>query len=221
MGGDFTQLIPKAAGQFSQVTMTLTQNGNTSEFSENFTLTPAPLIVVAYSPVNIIITDPLHRQFGKDSLGNLITGIPDGWYSDPPDDSVVIAYPIMGGYIIDFVAEAGAPAGSTYSSIIRVDGTQQVTIVADDLIPSSGTTASFNYDLEEGYHYVNGDANRDGAPNVGDAVFLINFVFKSGPGPDPLGAGDANCDHDVNVGDAVKIINYVFKSGEPPCYFEP
>ncbi len=33
--------------------------------------------------------------------------------------------------------------------------------------------------------YVCGDANGDGSLNVGDAVFMINYVFKGGPGPEP------------------------------------
>jgi len=65
--------------------------------------------------------------------------------------------------------------------------------------------------------YVCGDANGDGEPNVGDAVFLISYIFKGGPAPDPLEAGDANCDHDTNVGDAVYLIAYVFKGGPAPC----
>ncbi|MCP4566177.1 MAG: hypothetical protein GY841_01215 [FCB group bacterium] len=64
-----------------------------------------------------------------------------------------------------------------------------------------------------------GDANNDGTLNVGDAVFVINRVFKNGPAPAPyaLCSGDANCDCSLNVGDAVYLINYVFKGGPPPC----
>jgi len=66
--------------------------------------------------------------------------------------------------------------------------------------------------------YKCGDANGDKSVNVGDAVYVINYVFKGGPAPTPVvGAGDANCDHAVNVGDAVYIINYVFKGGPAPC----
>jgi len=65
--------------------------------------------------------------------------------------------------------------------------------------------------------YICGDANGDRLINVGDAVFVINFVFRSGPTPAPLEAGDANCDGSVNVGDAVYLVNYVFRSGPPPC----
>ena len=65
---------------------------------------------------------------------------------------------------------------------------------------------------------IPGDANGDGSVNVGDAVYLIAYVFKGGPPPTPypICSGDANCDCTVNVGDAVYVINYVFKSGPPP-----
>ncbi len=65
--------------------------------------------------------------------------------------------------------------------------------------------------------YVCGDANGDGMVNVGDAIYIINFVFKGGPPPVPMNAGDANCDGGVNVGDAVYIINFVFSGGPAPC----
>ena len=64
--------------------------------------------------------------------------------------------------------------------------------------------------------YVCGDANHDGSRNVGDAVFLISYVFKGGAAPHPVCAGDANGDGGTNVGDAVYMINYVFKGGLPP-----
>ena len=65
--------------------------------------------------------------------------------------------------------------------------------------------------------YICGDSNGDEAVNVGDAVFLIAYVFKSGPEPYPFEAGDADCNLSVNVGDVVHLINYVFKSGAAPC----
>jgi hypothetical protein len=67
------------------------------------------------------------------------------------------------------------------------------------------------------YPFVCGDANGDDACNVGDAVHLINYVFKAGPAPDPLLSGDANWDGNVDVGDAVYIINFVFKGGPAPA----
>jgi aminopeptidase YwaD len=66
--------------------------------------------------------------------------------------------------------------------------------------------------------YVPGDANGDGSINVGDAVWLVNYIFRGGPAPQPLTAGDANCDQTINIGDAVYIVNYIFRNGPPPCY---
>ncbi len=65
--------------------------------------------------------------------------------------------------------------------------------------------------------FLCGDANSDQTINVGDAVFLISYVFSGGPAPNPLEAGDANCDGQVNVGDAVYLIAYVFSGGAEPC----
>jgi len=65
--------------------------------------------------------------------------------------------------------------------------------------------------------YVCGDANGDGVVNIGDAVYIINYIFKNGAAPYPLEAGDSNCDGVINVGDAVYIVNYIFKNGSEPC----
>ncbi|MFH1335586.1 MAG: dockerin type I domain-containing protein [Candidatus Zixiibacteriota bacterium] len=62
-----------------------------------------------------------------------------------------------------------------------------------------------------------GDVNADGVKNVGDIVYLINYLFKDGPSPNPLGIGDVNLDGVVNVGDVVYLVNYLFKNGPPPC----
>jgi len=61
-----------------------------------------------------------------------------------------------------------------------------------------------------------GDANGDGVIDLGDVIYLINYLYKDGPAPDPLEAGDCNCDGVVNLGDVVYLINYLFKGGPPP-----
>ena len=66
-------------------------------------------------------------------------------------------------------------------------------------------------------YYLCGDANADMTVNVGDAVYMISYVFKGGPSPVPVDGGDANCDGNPNVGDAVYLIAYVFKGGPGPC----
>jgi hypothetical protein len=61
-----------------------------------------------------------------------------------------------------------------------------------------------------------GDVNFTGAVNVGDAVSLINYIFKGGYTPRVMNWADPNADCEVNVGDVVYLINYVFRSGPAP-----
>jgi len=70
--------------------------------------------------------------------------------------------------------------------------------------------------LDLGCGYVCADADSDGHVNIGDAVFIIDYIFKDGPAPVPLCAGDANGDDAVNIGDAVYLLNYIFKGGPAP-----
>jgi hypothetical protein len=56
--------------------------------------------------------------------------------------------------------------------------------------------------------------NGDGQVNVGDAFYLINYLFASGPAP--VCSGDVNGDTQVNVGDVFYLINYLFAGGPPP-----
>jgi hypothetical protein len=64
-----------------------------------------------------------------------------------------------------------------------------------------------------------GDLNSDGSINVGDVAFLINYLYTSGPVPEPLWVGDANCDGLVDIADIVCLINYLFIGGTLPCGF--
>jgi hypothetical protein len=82
-----------------------------------------------------------------------------------------------------------------------------------------GVPFSLDYNVKFIGH-ASGDANLDGAINVGDAVFLINYVFKDGMEPGVFETADANCDGDINVADAVRLVNYIFRGGEKPCHIQ-
>jgi hypothetical protein len=68
-----------------------------------------------------------------------------------------------------------------------------------------------------GYAGIRADFNADGVIDIGDAVFLINYVLKGGPAPVPELAGDVDSDGLINVGDIVYLVNYLFNGGPPPC----
>ncbi|MCK4403992.1 MAG: alpha/beta fold hydrolase [candidate division Zixibacteria bacterium] len=91
-------------------------------------------------------------------------------------------------------------------------------------VTASGSLRNTNFSRESFFGFVvsditfmRGDANRDGQIDLGDVVYLINYLFRSGPAPVPLWIGDANCDDMVDLGDVVYLINYLFREGPPPC----
>ncbi len=83
-----------------------------------------------------------------------------------------------------------------------------------------------NDQVDDGYHLLRyhcapqalqGDADNSGGYSIGDAVYLINYIFGGGPAPATLQNGDADCDGTLTVSDAVYIINFIFASGPLPC----
>lgn len=64
--------------------------------------------------------------------------------------------------------------------------------------------------------FLCGDSNSDGTVNLGDAGYLINYIFFDGAAPDPIEYSDSNGDGSINLGDAGYIINYIFYDGTAP-----
>jgi len=64
--------------------------------------------------------------------------------------------------------------------------------------------------------YLCGDANGNGIRNALDVTYLINFLYKSGPAPNPMEAGDANGNGAINALDVTYLINFLYKGGPLP-----
>jgi len=62
-----------------------------------------------------------------------------------------------------------------------------------------------------------GDLTGDCIIDLGDVVYLTNYLYRNGFPPDPLESGDTNCDGVVDLGDRVKLGNYMYRGGSPPC----
>ena len=103
----------------------------------------------------------------------------------------------------------------TYSVSGREEGRYYYQVMAKDQLHNWGHWSNREY-VTAG-SYMPGDANGDGIVNVGDIVYMVNYLYKGGDPPAPVEAGDANCDGVVNVGDVVYLVNYLFRQGPPPC----
>jgi hypothetical protein len=64
--------------------------------------------------------------------------------------------------------------------------------------------------------FICGDCNGDGIIDVGDIVYLINYLFRNGSAPKPMPLGDVNADTMVDIGDVVFLLNYLFRNGPAP-----
>jgi len=53
--------------------------------------------------------------------------------------------------------------------------------------------------------------------DISDATVLLSYIFRSGPGPNPLSNGDANCDGYITLADAIYIVRHIFRGGPPIC----
>ncbi|MEW5924642.1 MAG: hypothetical protein AB1746_11705 [Candidatus Zixiibacteriota bacterium] len=69
---------------------------------------------------------------------------------------------------------------------------------------------------------IPGDPNASDSYNILDPAYLINYLYRSGPAPEPLilYSGDPNCSCNINLLDVSYLINYLYKGGPQPCSCE-
>jgi len=151
----------------------------------------------------------------SDSLNDGILGVPyqDSIVIISHNDHInvnIVSGSLPDGWALDTLT--GNISGTTYTDT----GSFTFTIEARDYeIGLYRDTAEFTIRVESS-GYGPGDANYNGGVDVGDAVYIINYVFKYGPPPPYPNWADVNADCAVNVGDAVYMINFVFNNGPAP-----
>lgn len=172
------------------------------------------------------------------NLGNGITSLSGAWIQAKFDLSSYVGYEIYlrlryvtdsytfyEGFYADDISPfekyqsvtslSSAIADTFYQISEQSAGTYFYKVRAKDAQNQWGAWSNTEKAIVE-MSFVRGDADGDGIINVGDVVYLITYLFKSGPAPSPLDAGDANCDGKINVSDVVTLINYLFRGGPAP-----
>jgi len=64
--------------------------------------------------------------------------------------------------------------------------------------------------------WIAGDVNGDLLVDIGDLLFLINYLFKGGPVPHPLERGDITLEGDLTLLDILYLISYLYRGGPSP-----
>ncbi len=67
-----------------------------------------------------------------------------------------------------------------------------------------------------GEQFRRGDSNADGAINITDGIYTLNYLFLGGGEPPCMEAADANDDGGLNITDGIYLLNYLFLGGVAP-----
>ena len=158
-----------------------------------------PLPLAPDSAVSILIDESLNQTGFSDPIGNLIGIITElevdtTWYK---------CTKWIGDSCGEWTESAPHEADSMF-----VDSNLYSYYDTTDVV--------FDYGYIQVSEFYPGDANGDLSVNLGDAGYIINYIFNDGNPPEPLESGDANCDLAVNLADAGFIINYIFNGGPLP-----
>jgi hypothetical protein len=108
-------------------------------------------------------------------------------------------------------------SGATYASLPLDAGSEFYFRVeaSDAALNGSGFTSPNHFFTA--LDHICGDSDGNETVSIGDAVFIINYIFGGGPAPNSLEAADSDCSGAVSIGDAVYIINFIFGGGPAPC----
>ncbi len=106
---------------------------------------------------------------------------------------------------VEFVDGLNGPNGPALSNIVIVNTQSMQNFTTVGAVVCAVGTA-----------FVRSDCNDDGNTDVGDMVYLLNFLFQSGALPPCLEACEANADGALDLADALTIGNFLFSMGPPP-----
>jgi N-acetylmuramoyl-L-alanine amidase len=64
--------------------------------------------------------------------------------------------------------------------------------------------------------YICGDADANGKLNLLDVAYIINYLYRGGPAPNPLSRADVDGNGSVNLLDISYITNFLYRQGPAP-----
>ena len=178
-----------------------------------------------YPGLELLVNDPPEKPGAPDGPGSGGVGA-EYQYStnttDPEGDQIYYLFDWGDGtdstWIGPYASGATVQATHSWSS----QGSYEIKVIAKD---GEAALSEWSDSLLVNIGVLCGDANEDGVINVGDVVYLVTYLYKGGPSPQPSDcAGDVNCNDVVNVGDVVHLATYLYRGGpgpDPGCCTPP
>ena len=139
-------------------------------------------------------------------------------YSDPDAHLPAIRMFHFGTEVYSMTAcEKDYIAGTLFETDVTFDSTGWYQYYFEFSDGAETVTTTLDSIYVEFSEYIPGDADGSGTVDIDDVVYLVNYIFSSGPPPYPLEAGDADCSGTVDIDDVVYLISYIFSGGPAPC----
>ncbi len=157
---------------------------------------------------------PFENQYVADSIQATIV-LPAGYQVVDPSSTIYFD-PQGSGYSDNAVWQVSASPTASGPDTISVEVKAKISGSSNsypsylDWIGGTGDADLRTID------FVAGDANGDDLIDLGDAVYILNYLFKNGSAPVPLAAGDTTCNGAIDLADVVYLLNYLFKGGPQP-----
>ncbi|MCH9030805.1 MAG: FG-GAP repeat protein [candidate division Zixibacteria bacterium] len=166
-----------------------------------------------------------------DGIPDIVVGAHFFGYSSGARNGAVFVYSGADGSLIGemFGEENFDQFGKSVAIVgdINLDGRNDILIGAFEYgYPSAGaypdsylnTGKTYLFTCLEPCCTIPGDVDNGGDANIGDAIFIVKYIFQDGDTPPCLDQADADGSNDVNIGDATYIVKYIFQgSASPVC----
>ncbi len=179
-----------------------------------YSQSPPALVIQAFSPVDLIVTDP-----NNDSIGLSFNTISGASYSIA-NDSIRIPTALSGNYKIKVKLDTLDLSGdTTYTLTVKMGGASAQVLASGQHVPNIGETQTFiitSNPSTPSCFAKPGDINGDNQVLLPDIISIINFLFRGQAAPAPFCRGDANGNGNILLPDIIYLINFLFRSGPAP-----
>ena len=112
---------------------------------------------------------------------------------------------------LHFSIDALAPLGTTI--VIDTTSSPKVLEVTSEFLVYAPAVIEGTLGVTD---IVRGDVNGDLVIDIGDLIYLIDYMFTGGPPPVSEMAGDVDGSGQLDISDLVYLVDYMFNDGPPP-----